>query len=59
MAMTRFHLMAMAAGLLLAVSGPSLAAKRVHNTKSAVNSQARASGSARRVMPAPTLALAY
>ena len=45
MAMTRFHLMAMAAGLLLAVSGPSLAAKRTSNTKSAVKSQSRATQS--------------
>lgn len=46
MTMTRFHVAAIAAGLLLAVLEPSLAAKRVSNTKSAANSQARASGSA-------------
>jgi hypothetical protein len=46
MTMTGFHVATVAAGVLLAVSEPSLAAKRVHNTKSAVNSQARASGSA-------------
>ena len=46
MTMTRFHVAAIAAGLLLAVLEPSLATKRVSNTKSAANSQARASGSA-------------
>jgi hypothetical protein len=47
--MTRFHVVAMTAGLLLAISGPSFAAKRTSHTKSAVSSQARAtqaSGSA-------------
>ena len=40
--MTRFHVVAFAAGLLLAVSGPSFAAK---HTKSAVKSQSRAATS--------------
>ena len=43
--MTRFHVWAIAAGLLLAVSGPSLAAKRVSDTKSAGKSQSRATTS--------------
>ena len=45
MTMTRFHVVAIAAGLLLAVSGPSFAAKRTlqkSETKSAVKSQSRA-----------------
>ena len=49
MTMARFHVVAIAAGLLLAVSGPSFAAKRMSDTKSAVKSQSRAtefSGSA-------------
>jgi len=49
MTMTRFHVLAIAAGLLLAVSGPSFAAKRMSDTKSAATAQARAtkpSGSA-------------
>jgi len=45
MTMTRFHVVAIAAGLLLAVSGPSFAAKRTSDTKSAVKSQARATKS--------------
>lgn len=45
MKMTRFHVVAIAAGLLLAVSGPSFAAKRTSDTKSAVKSQARATKS--------------
>ena len=47
--MARFHVVAIAVGLLLAVSGPSFAAKRVSDTKSAAKSQSRAaeySGSA-------------
>jgi hypothetical protein len=40
--MTGFHVVAIAAGLLLALSGPSLAAKRVSDTKSTVKSQSRA-----------------
>ena len=47
--MPRFHVVAIAAGLLLAVSGSSFAAKRMSDTKSAVKSQSRAaefSGSA-------------
>ncbi|MGB7011192.1 MAG: hypothetical protein WBD97_12390, partial [Pseudolabrys sp.] len=32
---TRFHIVAIAAGLLLAVSGPSFAAKRMSDTRSA------------------------
>ena len=49
---TRFHALAIAAGLLLAVSGPSFAAKRTlqkSDTKSTVKSQSHAiksSGSA-------------
>ena len=43
--MARFHVVAICAGLLLAVSGPSFAAKRVSDTKSAVNSQSRAAKS--------------
>ena len=45
MTMTRFHVVAIAAGLLLAVSGPTFAAKRTlqkSDTKSAVKSQSRA-----------------
>ena len=45
MTMTRFHVVAIAAGLLLAVSGPSFAAKRTlqkSDAKSAVKSQSRA-----------------
>ena len=45
MTMTRFHVVAIAAGLLLAVSGPSFAAKRTlqkSDTKSTVKSQSRA-----------------
>ena len=45
MTLTRFHVVAIAAGLLLAVSGPSFAAKRTlqkSDTKSAVKSQSRA-----------------
>ena len=45
MTMTRFHVVAIAAGLLLAVSGPSFAAKRMSDTKSAVKSQSRATNS--------------
>jgi hypothetical protein len=47
--MTRFHVVAIAAGLLLAVSGPTFAAKRMSDTKRTVKSQSRAaapSGSA-------------
>ena len=42
--MARFHVVAIAAGLLLAVSGPSFAAKRTSD-KSAVKSQSRATES--------------
>ena len=45
MTMTRFHVVAIAAGLLLAVSGPSFAAKRVSDTTSAVKSKSRATKS--------------
>jgi hypothetical protein len=45
MMMTRFPVVAIAAGLLVAVSGPSLAAKRTSDTKSAVKSQSRATAS--------------
>ena len=45
MAMTRFHVLAIALGLLLAVSQPSFAAKRLYDTKSAAKSQFRAAGS--------------
>ena len=47
--MTRFHVVAIATGLLLAVSEPSFAAKRTlqkSDTKGAVKSQSGASGSA-------------
>ena len=43
--MERFHVVAIVAGLLLVVSGPSFAAKRMSGTKSAVNSQSRAAES--------------
>ena len=43
--MARFHVVAIAAGLLLAVSGTSFAAKRMSDTKSAVKSQSRAAES--------------
>ena len=43
--MARFHVVAIAAGLLLAVSGPSFAAKRMSDTKSSVKSQSRAAES--------------
>ena len=45
MTMTRFHVVLIAAGLLLAVSGPSFAAKRTlqkSDTKSTVKSQSHA-----------------
>ena len=45
MAMTRFHALAIAAGLLLAVSQSSLAAKRLSDTKTAGKSQSRAAES--------------
>ena len=45
MTMTRFHVVAIAAALLLAVSGPSFAAKRMSDTKSGVKSQSRATKS--------------
>ena len=41
MMMTRFHVAAIAFGLLLAVSGPGFAAKRTSDTKGAVKSQSR------------------
>lgn len=40
--MTRFHVVAIASGLLLAVSGPGLAAKRSSDGKSTAKSQSRA-----------------
>jgi len=40
--MARFHVLAIAAGLLLAVSGPALAAKKTSDTKSGAKSQSRA-----------------
>ena len=43
--MARFHVLAIAAGLLLAVSGPSFAAKRMSDTKSGVKLQSRADDS--------------
>jgi hypothetical protein len=43
--MARFHAVAIVAGLVLAVSGPSFAAKRMSDTKSAVKSQSRATES--------------
>ena len=42
MTMMKVHVLAIATGLLLAVSGPSVAAKRMSDTKSAVKSQSRA-----------------
>jgi hypothetical protein len=45
MAMTRFHALAIAAGLLLALSQPSFAAKRLSDTKTAVKSHSRAAES--------------
>jgi len=42
MTMTRFYVAAIATGLLLAVSGPGFAAKRISDTKSAVKSQSGA-----------------
>jgi hypothetical protein len=42
---TRFHIVAIAAGLLLAVSGPNFAAKRMSGTKSSVKSRSRATKS--------------
>jgi hypothetical protein len=45
MTMTRFQVVAIAAALLLAVSGPSFAAKRMSDKKSAVKSQSRATKS--------------
>jgi hypothetical protein len=45
MTMTKVHVLAIASGLLLAVSGPSFAAKRMSGTKSAVKSQSRATES--------------
>ena len=44
--MARFHVVAIAAGLLLAVSSPSSAAKRMSDTKSAANSQSSSPNSA-------------
>jgi len=40
MTMTRFHVVAIAAGLLLAVSGPSFAAKQMSDTKRKPQSRA-------------------
>lgn len=40
--MARFHIVAIAAVLLLAASGPSVAAKRTSDTKNSVKSQSRA-----------------
>jgi hypothetical protein len=51
MTMTGFHVVAIAGSVLLSVSGPGFAAKRMSETKSAVKSQPRAtksSGSASR-----------
>ena len=45
MTMTRFQVVAIAAALLLAVSGPSFAAKRMSDTKSAVKSKSSAAES--------------
>ena len=48
LAMARFHVVAISAGLLLAVSGPSFAAKRTlqkSDTKSALKSQSGATKS--------------
>ena len=43
--MPRFHIVAITTGLLLAVSGPSLAAKRMSDTKTAVKSKSSAAES--------------
>jgi len=46
--MTKVHVLAVAAGLLLAVTGPGIAAKRTHqkaDAKSAAKSQSRATKS--------------
>lgn len=43
--MTRYHVLLIAVGLLLAVSGPGFAAKRMSDTKHAQNSQSRAAES--------------
>lgn len=40
--MTRIHVLAIAAGLLLAVSGPGFTAKKTSDTKSGAKSQSRA-----------------
>jgi hypothetical protein len=45
MTMARFYIVAIAAGLLLAVSGPSFAAKRMSDTKSAATGGSANSGS--------------
>jgi len=45
MTMTRFHVMAIAAGLLLVVSGPGFAAKRMSHPKGAVKPQSPATTS--------------
>ena len=52
--MARFQVLAIAAGLLLAVSGPGFAAKRTSDTKSGAKSQSRAveSGSSANSGPA-------
>lgn len=43
--MASFYIVAIAAGLLLAASGPSIAAKRMSDTKNSVKSQSRAAES--------------
>jgi len=45
MTMTRFRVVAIAAGLLLAMLGLSFAAQQISDTKSAVKSQSRAAKS--------------
>ena len=45
MTVARFHIVAIAAGLLLAASGPGIAAKRTADTKNSVKSQSRAAES--------------
>jgi hypothetical protein len=45
MTMARIHIVAIAAGLLLAASGPGVAAKRTADTKNSVKTQSRAAES--------------
>ena len=49
--MARFHVVAIAFGLLLAVSGPSFAANRMSDTKHAAHSQSRAESGVSTIRP--------